>query len=51
MDRRLRLPARGNHEKASEDRTDALHNSTDFERVRFRKNAAFTSISERGELK
>jgi hypothetical protein len=37
LDRHLRLPARGDHEKAAEHRAVALHNSTDFECVRFRK--------------
>jgi hypothetical protein len=48
---RLRLSARGYHEKAAENRAVALHNSTDFECVRFRENADFTGISERGALK
>jgi hypothetical protein len=51
LDRHLRLPARGAHEKAAEHRAVALHNSTDFECVRFRKNAAFTGISEHGLLR
>jgi hypothetical protein len=51
MDRHLRLPARGDHEKAAEHRTVALHNSTDFECVGFRENAAFAGISEIGQLK
>ncbi len=50
MDRHLRLPARGDHEKEAEDRAVALHNSTDFECVRFRENAAFTGLSERRPL-
>jgi len=51
LDCHLRLPARGDHEKAAEHQAVALHNSTGFECVRFRKNAAFTGISEHGLLK
>ena len=51
MDRHLRIPSCGDHEKAAEHQAVALHNSTDFERVSFRKNAAFTGISESGQLK
>ena len=38
-------------EEAAENRTVALHNFTDFECLRFRKNAAFTGILERGALR
>jgi hypothetical protein len=51
MDRQLCLSSRGDHEKAAEHRAVALHNSTDFECIRFRENAAFAGISERGALR
>lgn len=49
LDRHLRLPARGDHEKAAGHRAVALHNSTDFECVCFRENASFAGISEHGQ--
>lgn len=48
LDRRLCLSAHRHYEEAAENRTVALHNSTDIERVRFRENAAFTGVSGRG---
>ncbi len=44
LDRNQRLPACGHYEEANENRSFALHNSTDFERVRFRENARFTGV-------
>ena len=51
LDSHLRLPPRGHHKEAAENRPFALHNSTDFECVRFRENTAITGLSEDGSLK
>ena len=43
MDCCIYLCARCNHQKETENRCQSLHNSTDFKRNHFRKNAIITS--------
>jgi hypothetical protein len=46
LDCGVRLPTRGHHKETFKNRAITLHNSTDFERLRFRENAVITGLSE-----